>query len=383
VPLAAVAALAAGGASLTAWLALLARPDRPWDLQPVAEDEPPPPDPPTWPSVTVVVPARDEVALLPQTLPSLLGQDYPGPWRALVVDDRSRDNTAAIARALGAEALDGAELPAGWVGKVWALEQGVRAAGEAPAYILFTDADIRHAPGSLRRLVAEAEAGGLALVSRMAQLRCERRPERLLIPPFVLFFNLLYPMRRVNDPVSRVAACAGGCVLVRRKAFEAAGGTAAIRGEIIDDVRLAGRVKAPGRPIRLARSRADVVSLREYPTVGAVWRMVRRTAFDQLGYSWLLLVATVVSLAAHFLVPPALTVAGAALAVSGHGAAWIAAAALGAAAWAVTAVVFRPATRAFGLGWAWSCALPAAGVVYGAIPIDSARRHLLRKRGEW
>src|SRR6185436_8516911 len=114
-------------------------------------------------------------------------------------------------------------------GKVWAMHQGAAASTEP--LILLTDADILHGPGSLRRLVAESEAGGLALNSRMARLRCESSAERLLIPPFVWFFGLLYPMRRVNDPENRTAAAAGGCVLLRRDALDRAGGFEAIRGE--------------------------------------------------------------------------------------------------------------------------------------------------------
>ena len=194
----------------------------------------------------MLVPARNEADVLPSTLPALLAQDYPGAWRLVVVDDRSSDGTAEIARTCGARHVPGTDLPEGWVGKVWALEQAARHAGE-PDYYLLTDADIRHAPRSLRRLVAESEAAGLALNSRMARLRCQAPAERLLIPPFVLFFNLLYPMRRVNDPRSRVAAAAGGCVLLRRDALERAGGFAAIRDRVIDDVSLARAVK-PHRP---------------------------------------------------------------------------------------------------------------------------------------
>ena len=145
--------------------------------------------------------------------------------------------------------MAGAALPAGWAGKVWALEQGRRrAAAAGPAeLLLLTDADILHAPGSLRRLAAEAEAGGLDLVSRMARLRCVSAAERLLIPPFVLFFFLLYPMRWANRPGGRVAAAAGGCVLVRAAALERAGGLRAIRGALIDDLALAARGQALGR----------------------------------------------------------------------------------------------------------------------------------------
>ena len=241
---AALVVLAALG--LAGWLGVLFGTARAWDLHPVGEDEPEPPAPERWPSVAVLVPARNEAAVLPETLPGLLDQDYPGEWNVVLVDDRSTDGTAQAARACGVEPIVGADLPDGWIGKVWALEQATRQAGESDYYLL-TDADIRHAPGSVRRLVAEAEDGRLALNSRMARLRCRSSAERLLIPPFLLFFNLLYPMRRVNDPQSRVAAAAGGCVLVRRETLERAGGLVAIRDRVIDDVSLARLIKGVGR----------------------------------------------------------------------------------------------------------------------------------------
>src|SRR5204862_6095467 len=122
----------------------------------------------------------------------------------IVVDDRSTDGTGDVARSLGAEVVAGRDLPEGWAGKVWAMRQGASASTEP--LILLTDADILHAPGSLRRLAAESEAAGLALNSRMARLRCESPAERLLIPPFVWVFGLLYPLRRANGPGRRAAA---------------------------------------------------------------------------------------------------------------------------------------------------------------------------------
>ncbi len=256
----------AGALAAAAWLAVLLHPARPWDLRPTDEEGGEAPEPAAWPSVAVLVPARNEARTLPQTLPALLAQDLPGPWSVVLVDDRSADGTAAAARELAAgdprlRAVDGAPLPEGWVGKVWALEQARRAAcagpGAAPELLLLTDADIRHAPGSLRRLVAEAEAQRLDLVSRMARLRCSSRAERLLIPPFVLFFLLLYPPRWANRDGGRVAAAAGGCMLVRRSALEAAGGLEAIRGALIDDLALARAVKRSGGRVRLRRSEGD------------------------------------------------------------------------------------------------------------------------------
>ena len=367
---------------------MLLHPARPWDLRPTDEEGGEVPEPAAWPSVAVLVPARNEARTLPQTLPALLAQDLPGPWSVVLVDDRSADGTAAAARELAAgdprlRAVDGAPLPEGWVGKVWALEQARRAAcagpGAAPGLLLLTDADIRHAPGSLRRLVAEAEAQRLDLVSRMARLRCSSRAERLLIPPFVLFFLLLYPPRWANRDGGRVAAAAGGCMLVRRSALEAAGGLEAIRGALIDDLALARAVKRSGGRVRLRRSEGAVTSLRAYEGVGDVWRMVRRSAFTQLRRSWLLLGATLVGLALLFVVPPACVAAGLVALAVGDGDGWAPLAA-GAVAWALAAVVALPATRAFGLRPPWALTLPLAGALYGGMTLDSALRG---PRGGW
>lgn len=375
-----------GATSLAAWLTVLALPFRPWDLQPRGEEEPPPAAPERWPPVTVLVPARNEAAHLPETLPALLGQDYPGGWEVVLTDDRSADGTGRVARAFASARLrvvDGQPLPSGWTGKVWALEQALRAAGGEPAYYLLTDADIRHEPGSLRRLVAESEALDLALNSRMARLRCETAAERLLIPPFLYFFFLLYPPRLVNAPRSRVAAAAGGCVLLRRDALEGIGGFAAIRDRVIDDVSLARAVKHSGGRVRLSLSRADVVSLRGH-TLGGAWRMVRRTAFQELRRSWLRVAAALAGLALLFAVPPALIVAAPALGALGARPAWTAALlAVGLGAWLVATATFLPAVRYFELHPAWALSLPVAGWLYGAMTLDSALRGSLGRGSPW
>jgi len=371
-----VAGASLGAFSFFCWVAVAILPDRPWDMKPVGEDEPEPPAPASWPAVAVLVPARNEAETLPRTLPALLAQDYPGARRVIVIDDRSTDATADVARSLGAEVVRGRDLPEGWAGKVWALQQGVAASTEP--MVLLTDADILHAPGSLRRLVAESEAGGLALNSRMAKLRCESSAERLLIPPFVWFFGLLYPMRKVNRAESPVAAAAGGCVLVRRDALEKAGGFESIRGEIIDDVNLARRVKGAGGSIRLSLSRDDVRSLREYGTLGPLWRMVRRTAFTELRRSWLRLAGSLVVMTLMFVVPPLLLAAGAALAILDP--VYAPLAVYGAVTWLLMASVHRPAVRHFGLLDARAFALPLAGVLYALMTVDSALRG---GRGDW
>lgn len=338
-----------GAVSLAAWLALLLLPGRPWDLRPRAEEGPPPPDPPAWPPVCALVPARDEAALLPETLPALLAQDYPGPFRVVVVDDRSADGTGEVARRHGAEVVEGAPLPDGWAGKVWALEQGLQAAGDA-AYLLLTDADIRHAPHSLRRLVAESEAGGLALNSRMARLRCESPAERLLIPAFAFFFACLYPMRWAAS--GRRPAAAGGCMVLRRGVV---GSLEPIRDAVIDDVAVARHVRGP---IRLAWSGSDVVSLRAHDLAG-IWRMVRRTAFAQLRCSYAAAALTVAGLGLLFVVPPALAATGSLL---------------GGAAWLAMTLAYLPAVRAYGQPIVLAATLPLAGALYAGMTIDSAAR---------
>lgn len=371
-----------GAASLLAWLVNSLRPARSWDLRPAAEDDPQPPDPAAWPPVCVIVPARNEGSYLPRTLPSLLAQDYPGSWRAVLVDDRSCDGTAEVARGLGRQrvtVINGRPLPRGWRGKVWALAQGTEAAAEA-RYLLLTDADIRHAPGSLRRLVAESESAGLALNSRMARLRTDSAAERLLIPPFLFFFNLLYPMRAVNG-AGRAAAAAGGCVLIRTDALEQIGGFRAIAGEVIDDVNLARAVKRLGVPIRLSVSRSDAVSIREYRTARPIWRMVRRSAFDQLRYSWLLLAGAVSGLVLLFGVPPTLVAIAAA---APFAAGWrVTLALLGSAALAVTTLVFLPSVRLLGVPTVWAVSFPLAGLLYAAMTVDSALRHSLGRPTGW
>jgi hopene-associated glycosyltransferase HpnB len=345
-----------GTLSLAAWLALLLLPGRPWDLRPRAEDGPVPPDPEAWPRVCALVPARNEAALLPETLPALLGQDYPGPFRVVVVDDRSADGTGTVARRLAADVVVGAELPDGWAGKVSALEQGLRQAGDAE-YLLLTDADIRHAPHSLRRLVTESEADALALNSRMARLRCDSPAERLLIPAFAFFFACLYPMRWASS--GRRRAAAGGCILLRRDAVES---FEPIRGAVIDDVELARHVRGP---IRLAWSAEDVVSVRAHELAG-VWRMVRRTAFAQLRYSWAVVALTIAGLALLVVVPPALAATGS---LPGGG------------AWLAMTLAYLPTVRAYRQPWPLAATLPLAGILYAGMTLDSAIRGRPRSGG--
>ena len=361
-----------GGAALAIWLGLIGARGGFW-LARERDTRDVPPEPARWPEVAAVVPARDEAAVIARSIESLLRQDYPGRFRVVLVDDASSDGTAAIACAVeGGDRLElvrARPLGPGWTGKLWGLSQGVAHAGPAPRYLWQTDADIVHAPDTLRSLVARAEARGLVLVSLMARLRCESLAERALVPAFVFFFQMLYPFAQVNRPHG-MGAAAGGCMLVRREALEAAGGIAAIRGALIDDCALGALLKRQG-PIWLGltdRSR----SIRPYDGFGAVAAMISRSAYAQLGYSPLALLGTLAGLALVYAVPPA-------LALAGHGWARVA----GAAAWTLMGIAFQPMLRFYRRWPLWGLALPAIAAFYAGCTLLSAFQHHRGRGGMW
>ncbi len=334
--------------------------------------------------MTAVVPARNEADILPACLPTLLSQDYQGRLSVIVVDDDSADDTAKIAAELGATVVSARPTPPGWAGKVWAMAEGTQEVKADTDYILFTDADIAYAPGTLTSLASAAAGGEYALVSQMALLRTGNRPEQLLIPAFVYFFAQLYPFPRVSRPRSRTAAAAGGCMLVRASALAAAGGLASIADARIDDVALARLLKRAGGRCWLGLS-TDVVSMRPYDRLADIWDMVARSAYTQLRYSLTLTAGVVLGLAWLYLLPPAAAIAGLALlasgAAAGSGAAWLAAAGL--AGWLLMDASYVPMLRLYKLSPLRGPTLPLIAALYAAMTLDSARRHLRGRGGEW
>jgi len=191
-----------------------------------------------------------------------------------------------------------------------------------------------------------------------------------LIPAFVFFFQMLFPFAWVNDPKRKTAAAAGGCILVRRETLEAAGGLAAIRGEIIDDCALARLLKRRG-PIWLGLTKR-VQSLRPYSGLGDIGRMVARSAYAQLGYSPVLLAATVVAMAVIFAAPPLLAM------FAPAPARW-----LGLATWVAMGLALRPMLKLYRLWGLWGATLPLAGALYGAFTLWSAVQSWRGRGGQW
>lgn len=332
-------------------------------------------EPTEWPDVVAVVPARNEADVIARSLASLAAQDYPGRFRIVLVDDNSTDATGAIARGLASNritVMDGAPLAPGWTGKLWALSQGIAAAGR-PRYLWLTDADIEHAPDTLRRLAAIAEAGDRRLVSFMARLHCETWPERALVPAFIYFFKMVYPFNWINRRggwASKVAGAAGGCVLVRRDALEAAGGIGAIRGALIDDCTLGALIKRQG-PIWLGLTRRSR-SIRPYRSAGEIAAMIARSAYAQLRYSKLLLAGTILGLALVYGLAPV-------LALTARGTAQ----ALAIATVVLMALSYQPVLRFYRRSPLWGLALPLVAAFYAGCTLLSARQHHQGKGGMW
>lgn len=316
-----------------------------------------------------MIPARNEAAVVAQSIRSLAEQSYAGAFRIVLVDDDSADGTADIARKADASGrltvIRATPLPGGWSGKMWAVAQGVERAG-APDYLLLTDADIVHPPDNLSGLVARAE-DGYDLVSYMAKLKCESPAERALIPAFVFFFFLLYPPRWIRDPRRKTAGAAGGCILIRREMLERIGGIAAIRGEPIDDCALARAVKRAGGRVWLSVSEGTR-SIRDYSTFGEIGRMISRTAYTQLRYSPLLLAGTLLGLAFTYLLPVALTIAGQPL---------------GILAWLLTSICYWPTLRFYRRSLLWASLLPLIAAFYMGCTVASAVQYWRGVGGVW
>jgi hopene-associated glycosyltransferase HpnB len=388
-------ALALSGAALVAWAVVLLLPWQPHRTRERLEPAPSRDSAQDLSDVTVLIPARDEAAVIGPTLTALACQ---GPnLRAIVIDDESKDGTAVICEELGEilrdpsrgsgfsrdpvrpsappfslaiDVVRGRPLPEGWGGKLWALEQGRERV--ATRFTLLLDADIELAPGLVPSLVRKARESNAELVSVMARLSTQGFWEKLLAPPFVFFFKLLYPFALANAPGTRNAAAAGGCLLVTTAALAEIGGFGAIRGALIDDCTLAARMKTKGYRLWLGLSQG-VVSRRRYPRLADFWHMVSRTAFTQLKYSALLLLAVAAIMLAIFVGPivaPFLDASPSVLLTS-------------ALALAAMVTAYMPVVRFYGLPWAWALTLPLAGVLFLAMTITSGLNYWRGIRAQW
>lgn len=395
------------GLSLGIWLWLLGCRGLFWRSDPILERPGWQPNasqsrvsPIVFPTVCVIIPARNEAELLPVTLRSVLSQNYPGLFQVILIDDHSTDGTGAVAKQVAEDLGKAAQLKVitahplaeGWSGKLWAMQQGVQAAGTAFDYLLFTDADIQHDPANLQRLVQQATDQDLDLASVMVRLRCDSFWEQLLIPAFVFFFAKLYPFRWVNDPQKTTAAAAGGCILIRRTVLDRIGGLSSIRYALIDDCALAQAVKGspvstladPNSPDRIGKEQGKIwlglsdrtCSLRPYPSLQTIWDMVARTAFTQLNYSPALLVGTVFGMSLVYLTPVIGCLLG--ITIGDQLTGW-----LGLTSWVLMSLAYWPTIQFYRCSPVFVIGLPLIASLYTLITIDSALRYWQGRGGAW
>jgi hopene-associated glycosyltransferase HpnB len=332
-------------------------------------------------SIAIIVPARNEAEFVGPCVSSLLRQEGGHRVSIFLVDDHSSDGTADIARRAAEAAglsgrltvLTGLPLPAGWSGKLWAVQQGVEQSRALhPDFLLLTDADIEHGARSLATLVEVAESGGFDLASFMVKLYCKSVAERALMPAFVYFFFQLYPPQWISSPSRKTAGAAGGSILIRPAALERAGGIAAIRNEIIDDCALARAVKRSGGKVWLGMTQ-EAGSIRPYGSWAEIGRMISRSAFNQLQHSgWLLLLA-LAGMTVTYLLPPSLALFSRSLVPS----------LLGAAAGATMTWTFLPIVRFYRLSPLWALALPLIAIFYMGATFHSAFKFWNGRGGEW
>ncbi|MGK7922394.1 MAG: glycosyltransferase [Trichodesmium sp.] len=341
-----------------------------------------------WPSVFAIIPARNEAKVLRATLNSLLNQDYPGIFKIILVDDNSIDNTGLVAKCTAQqgknftklEVISAADLPSGWTGKLWAINQGINYAKKQtlpPDYFLLTDADIEHSSTNIRQLVVKAEQENLALVSLMVKLQCKTLAEELMIPAFVFFFQKLYPFRWVNNPKNSTAAAAGGCILIRHQVLDEIGGIEIIKNALIDDCTLAKAVKQKSTNKRIWLGlTSETKSRRSYPDLVTIWNMVARTAFTQLSYSPLLLVGTIIGMKLVYLVPSLGIILGVIFD-------WWGVVAIALLARLLMFLAYLPIVRFYQLSPIYAMGLPTIALIYSLITINSAWRHWQGKGGNW
>ena len=360
--------IALSSISVILWLTLLCLPWRPWSasekLERVEQSTP------SLSHITALIPARDEAECITETILAVASQGSLGG--IVVIDDQSTDETASTVKNLNIKNLylvEGQPPPPGWTGKLWALEQGRKKI--STPYLLLLDADIRLAPQALTDLFRLQQKKNLDLVSIMALLPITNLWEKLLLPAFIFFFKLIYPFALSNDPNSKLAGAAGGCILIKASKLDDIGGFTALHDAIIDDCTLAKLVKKAGGLTWIGLSH-DVEAIRPYGTLSNIWNMVARTAFTQLKYSLPLLLLCSALLVITFLAP----LAGI---LSGNSNVRL----LSAISLIAMCIAYLPTIKHYRCSSFWVFSLPFASSLFLAMTWTSAIRYWRGERTRW
>ncbi len=352
------------------WLVTALLPWQPWRNREVLEPET---DFDEYPldDVTVLIPARNEAEAIATTLRSLQRQGRG--LSVVLVDDDSDDGTADIASNSGFENLtiiESKTLPAGWTGKLWAQQQGLKQV-KTPL-VLLLDADIALKPGMIKSLKLKQQREGLQFVSLMAVLRFQSVWEKMLMPAFIYFFKMIYPFALANNPRSKMAAAAGGCILLETRVVKEIGGMAAIKDAVIDDCTLAQAVKSAGYKTWIGLTHG-VISQRPYAGLDEIWQMVARTAYTQLRYSVvLLLLCTLIMLLMYWWPLAGVLIAETPMVRL-----------LNAASLIVMMSLYLPTLVFYRLNPLWALTMPVVAALYLLMTWSSAMRYWRGERSRW
>jgi hopene-associated glycosyltransferase HpnB len=291
------------------WLIILLLPWRPWSVRESLDsniENDNSQNDSNLSDITVLIPARNEALHIASTLEAL---DKQGTGlNIIVINDQSSDSTAEIVNSFqntisDLKLINGSPLPDGWSGKLWALQQGLQHVKTET--VLLLDADIALHQNLLATLKQKKNTNNLQMISLMARLPMNNFWEKLLLPAFVYFFKLIYPFALNNHHHPRlryIAAAAGGCILIDKKVLIDITAFDSLRNALIDDCSLAKKVKQQGHKVWLGLSHS-LDSCRRNHTLANIWQMVARTAFTQLHYSWLLLLAVSVIMLVVYIIP--------------------------------------------------------------------------------
>ena len=358
------------GLSILLWAGFALLPWRPWSNQEVLDAMEGASGDTPLDEITVLIPARNEAAVIQKTLQSL--SDQGSGLKIVLIDDNSEDATVEKARQMRVSnfrIIQSPPVPSGWSGKLWALEQG-RLQVTTP-YTLLLDADIELVRGIVKTLREKMNREGIPFVSLMAMPSMSGSWEKLLMPAFVHFFKVLYPFGRVNSNRTRVAAAAGGCILVETRILDQIGGFESIRSAVIDDCALARRVKLQGSKVWLGLTHS-VKSVRTYQRPREIWDMVARTAFTQLHYSvGLLILCTLVMLLVYQV--PVVMLASVNILIR----------CLALGSLVIMFLTYVPTLRFYHRSWAWALGLPLVAALFLAMTWTSAIRYWRGERTRW
>mgnify|MGYP000126007728 CR=1 FL=1 len=350
------------------WLVTALLPWQPWRVREILEaDEALSVD---LSDITVVIPARDEAAVIAGTLQAVHRQG--SGINVVLVDDESTDDTVKIAHSMGLpnfQVVRSGPLPNGWTGKLWAQEQGLKTV-QTPLTLLL-DADIQLKPGILASLKNKRDAEKLQFVSLMAILKVDSLWEKMLMPAFIYFFKMLYPFSLANNDKSKMAAAAGGCILIETSVVQTIGGMAAIKGAVIDDCSLAKVVKQAGYKTWVGLTHG-AISQRPYTSLTEIWDMVARTAYTQLLYSNILLLLCTFIMTLMYVLP----VFGLVLF---DGWSWL----FSVFSIVVMVGLYLPTLKFYTLNLAWALCMPVIAGLYLLMTWTSAIRYWRGERSRW